>query len=424
MTLRPGDPGFDAARRVWNLDIDRHPAAIVYPESPAAVAQALRTARDLGLPLAVRGGGHSQAGHSVCDGGMVIDLARLDGIVVSPGNATVRVGAGVRTGALLDALRPAGLVTPTGGCPDVGIGGLTLGGGTGALMARFGATCDNLLAADVITASGAHITASENEHPDLFWALRGGGGNFGIVTSFDLRVHPLERVLAGRFLFPVSRAREVMRRYRDLLPELPDDLQTSGGIASAETSPAFFIGVCHCGEANEANRVVERWRAALRPQSSDVAWMPFAADLELPAIAGDGTGTFLPDLNDSVIEVLASSFAAAPPFCTAVWNDYHGAVTRIAPEATAFPLRQRGCDLFVHAGWRRAEWRDAALAWLRELGAGLRSHAAGAYVNSLGCEPASRTADAYGSNFDRLREIKGRYDPSNLFRHNHNIPPA
>jgi FAD/FMN-containing dehydrogenase len=423
VTLRPGDPGYDAARRVWNLDIDRHPAAIVYPESPAAVAQALYFARDRGLPLAVRSGGHSQAGHSVCDGGVVIDLGRLDRIRVDPGRRTVHTGAGVRTGALLAALGPAGLVTPTGGCPDVGIGGLTLGGGTGALMARFGATCDNLLSADVVTVSGEFVRASANQHPDLFWALRGGGGNFGIATGFELRAHRLDRVLSGRLLFPVHRAREAMLRYRDLARDAGDDLQTSGGIVSSETQPAFFIALCHCGEANAANHVIDRWRAALRPDTDDIAWNPYTADLELPAIAGDGTGAFLPDLSDAVVDILADAFAAAPPFCTAAWNDYHGAVTRVAVEATAFPLRRRGCDLFVHAGWRSAGSRDAALAWLRELADALRPFAAGVYVNSLGHEPMSRTADAYGPNFDRLRAIKGRYDPANVFRHNHNIPP-
>jgi FAD/FMN-containing dehydrogenase len=423
VTLRPGDPGYDDARRVWNLDIDRHPAAIVYPGSPGEVAQAIRLARDGGLPLAVRSGGHSQAGHSVCDDGVVIDLGHLDRITVDAGHRTVRVGAGVRTGALLDALRPLGLVTPTGACPDVGIGGLTLGGGTGALMARFGATCDNVLSAEVVTASGEPITASATEHPDLFWAMRGGGGNFGIVTSFELRVHAIDRVLSGRFLFPVSRTREVIGRYRELLQDVPDDLQTSGGIVSSGTEPSLFIALCHCGEANDANDLVARWRAALRPDSSDVAWSPYAADLELPAIAGDGTGAFLPELTDTLIDLLAGSFAAAPPFCTVAWNDYHGAVTRVAVDATAFPLRYRGYDLFVHAGWRSSEWRGAAMAWLHELASGLRPHAAGVYVNSLGCEPASRTADAYGPNYDRLRAIKGRYDPANVFCHNHNIPP-
>jgi FAD/FMN-containing dehydrogenase len=291
-------------------------------------------------------------------------------------------------------------------------------------MARFGATCDNLLSAEVITAAGDLITASAHEHPDLFWALRGGGGNFGAVTAFDLRVHPLDRVLTGRFLFPVSRTRDVIRRYRDLLPEATDDLQTSGGIASSESTPSLFIAVCHCGEATEANDLVERWRVALRPETDDITWTPYTADLELPAIAGDGTGAFVPDLSDAVIDELARSFSAAPPFCTAAWNDYHGAVTRLAPEATAFPLRRRGCDFFVHAGWRATEWRDAALTWLRDLAAALQPHTAGVYVNSLGNEPATRTADAYGANYDRLRAIKARYDPSNVFRHNHNIPPA
>ncbi|HUQ72865.1 MAG TPA: FAD-binding oxidoreductase [Planctomycetaceae bacterium] len=428
----PGDDGYDAARRIWNLDADRRPAVIACCTSGTDVRRALELARTDHLDLAVRGGGHSQAGFSVCDGGVVVDLAGLNAIDVHPGRDAVRVGAGARVGALIDALTPVGLVTPTGGCPDVGLGGLTLGGGESFLMGKLGTVSDSLLSAEIVTADGATITASADSHPDLFWALRGGGGNFGIATSFTLRTYPIDRVLAGRFMFPVSRTREVVRIYRDLIAEAPDEFQTSGGIVSrpvttdgeAEVAVTLFIEVCHCGAANDANGLVDRWRASLRPDSDDVAWGPYAATLILPPIASSGTGAFVPELNDPVVDILSDYFLSAPPSCTAAWNDHHGAVTRIPVAATAFPLRQRGFDLFVHAGWKTPALRPGALEWLTGLSRQLQPFASGVYVNSLGNEPPDRTAEAYGPNYARLRTVKSIYDPGNVFRGNHNIPPA
>ena len=421
--ILPVDAAYNASRRIWNLDIDRRPAAIVRCADETDVARAVDFGRAQGLVVAVRSGGHSQAGHSTCEGGMVIDLGRLNQVAVDRGARVARVEAGTRVGAMLDAMRAVGMTTPSGGCPDVGIGGLTLGGGESFLMARYGAVCDNLLSAQIVTAAGHLVTASADEHADLYWAIRGGGGNFGIVTAFAFRLHPLDHVLSGRFLFPVSRTSEVVRRYRDLMTSAPDELQTSGGIVSSEHEPALSIVVCHCGSAAAGHRLMDHWRARLRPESDDIQWKPYSADFIVPPMASGGTGAFLPELSDDVIEVLAEYFSTAPPLCTATWTDYHGAVTRVPPDAMAFPLRSAGYDVFVQVSWKAAERRDGALEWLRGLHSALRPWARGVYINNIGNEPPVRTSDAYGTNYERLAHIKAKYDADNFFHLNHNIRP-
>ncbi len=421
--ILPVDSAYDAARRVWNLDIDRRPALIVCCADEDDVVRAVDFARSRGLIVAVRSGGHSQAGHSVCDGGMLIDLGRLEDADVDPRRRVARIGAGMRVGAMLDATGAFGVATPTGDCPDVGIAGLTLGGGESLLMARYGAVCDNLISARIVTADFRIMTASADENADLYWAIRGGGGNFGIATALYFQLHPLARVLSGRLIFPVGRAREVMRRYRDLMASAPDELQTSGGLVSSEDEPALFIAVCHCGDPESGNALIDRWRASLQPESDNVKWIPYSADFILPAVASNGGGSFIQELSDDVIDVLADSFSSAPPSCTAAWNDYHGAVTRVLPDAMAFPLRDPGYDVFVHATWKTAESRNDALTWLSELHFALRPSERGVYVNNIGTESAEQTAAAYGANFERLRRIKAKYDPDNFFRLNHNVRP-
>jgi hypothetical protein len=203
----------------------------------------------------------------------------------------------------------------------------------------------------------------------------------------------------------------------------PDELQTSGGLASSQEEPALFIAVCHCGDADSGNSLIDRWRVSLRPESDTVKWVSYSADFVLPAVASSGSGSFLPDLNDDLIDVLADSFSGAPPWCTAAWNDYHGAVTRVRPDAMAFPLRHPGYDVFVHASWKTEESRRDALTWLSELHSALRRWERGVYVNNIGTESADQTAAAYGANFERLSTIKAKYDPDNFFHLNHNIRP-
>jgi len=223
-------------------------------------------------------------------------------------------------------------------------------------------------------------------------------------------------------LFPVRRTREVVRRYRDLMTGAPDELQTSGGVTGA-SEPALTITVCHCRNADAGRRLMDKWRARLRPAADDITWKPYSADSVMPPRASGGAGAFLPQLSDEVIEVLADSFSAVPPGCTATWTDYHGAVTRVPPDATAFPLRHAGYDVFVQASWTEAARRAVALEWLRRVHGALKPWARGVYVNNIGNEPAMRTRDAYGPNYERLTAIKATYDPDNFFHHNHNIQP-
>ena len=420
----PGDPIYDSARLVWNRAADRHPAAIVRCADADDVRRAVEGARSRQLPLAVRSGGHSQAAFGVCDGGVVVDLSALRAIAVDRDRRVARVASGARVADVLDATLAHGLATPMGGCPDVGVGGLTLGGGENFLMATYGAVCDNVLAAGVVVADGRVLTASAEDHADLFWAIRGGGGNFGIVTWFDYQLHPVIDVLSGMLLFPISRAADTLRRYRDLMATVPDALETSGGLTFREGEPVFFLALCHCGGRRDGEAVVRRWQSALQSESDTVSWSPYSADLVVPAARSTGTGIFLPALSDEAIDALAAAMPLAPPSATATWNDFHGAVTRVPRDAMAFPLRERGFDLFISAPWEDEPGRRAAVAWVEDLHRALAPLGRGVYVNNLNADEAHRIRDAYGSQYDRLAATKAVYDPGNVFRVNHNIPPA
>ena len=421
--ILPADEAFDSARRVWNRAIDLQPAAIVRAASVADVRRAIEFSRTADVRLAIRSGGHSQAGHGTCDAGIVLDLGSFRSVGVDDQARVARVAAGARVSDVLDATQRFGLLTPMGGCPDVGVGGLTLGGGENFLMAKYGAVCDNLRSAQVVLADGQVVTANDAEHVDLFWALRGGSGNFGVVTSFEYECHSVREVLSGQLAFPVSRAAEVMRRYRDLVRDAPDELSTSGGLSPIPHGPTFFLSVCFSGQQAEGERLIDRWIAALRPNKETVTWGPYASELSVPAAPSVGTGRFLPDLNDEVVEAFAAGIAAAPAAASAVWNDLHGAVTRVSLDATAFPLRERGFDLFLSVPWMNEAERAAAIAWSSDLSTTLAPFSRGVYVNNLNETESGRVHEAFGTHYPRLATIKRRYDPDNFFRVNHNIEP-
>ena len=420
----PEDVEYNDARQVWNRAIDRRPAAIVRCASVDDVRRGLEFGVTHGLEIAVRSGGHSQAGHGVADDALVLDLRGLNRIAVNETSLTARVEGGAIVSELMTALGPHGLVTPTGGCADVGLGGLTLGGGENLLMARYGAVCDNVLAADVVLADGRLVAANPHDHADLFWAIRGGGGNFGIVTRFEYRLIRLESLLSGLLYFPVSRTAEVLRVYRDLMVEAPDDLQTAGGLTGTPHGAALMVSFSYCGGLSEGERIADRWRKQLRPTKDTVQAGPYTAEFSMGGGPSAGGGAFLPELSDAVIDVLASFYPSAPPDASAVWNDFHGAVTRVPIEATAFSLRRRGFDLFISAPWHDAEGRQQTLAWVRGLHASLRSHADGVYVNNLEDEGEARVRESYGPNYSRLSRVKAQYDPRNIFHVNQNIVPS
>ena len=266
----PDDVAYDQARQVWNRAVDRRPAAIVSCASVDDVRRGLEFALTHRLEIAVRSGGHSQAGHGVADGALVLDLRALNRVVVDPSSLSARVEGGAIVSELMTAWRPYGLVTPTGGCADVGLGGLTLGGGENMLMARYGAVCDNLLATEVVLADGRLVVANPREHADLFWAIRGGGGNFGIVTGFEYQLFRLDSVLSGLFYFPVSRTADVLHVYRNLIAEAPDELQTAGGLTGTPEGPALIVAFCYCGVLAHGERIADLWRKWLRPTKDTV----------------------------------------------------------------------------------------------------------------------------------------------------------
>jgi FAD/FMN-containing dehydrogenase len=419
----PTDDAFDSARLVWNRAIDVQPLAVVRCAGLEDVVRTIDFARTQEVPVAIRSGGHSQAGHGTCDGGIVVDLGSFRSVGVDDTGRVARVAAGARVSDVMDATQRYGLLTPMGGCPDVGVGGLTLGGGENFLMAKYGAVCDNLRAARVVTVDGRVLTASDQEHPDLFWALRGGSGNFGVVTSFEYRLYPIREVLAGQLVFPIRRAAEVMRRYRDLMQSAPDELTTSGGLSPIPNGPMFFLHVCYCGDQQQGQRLLDGWLSALKPEKDTIEWGPYQSELSVPAAASVGTGRFLPELTDEVIEAFVSALVEAPAAASAVWNDLHGAVTRVALDETAFPLRHPGFDLFLSVPWTTDEERDGAIAWSSALSRALAPFSRGVYVNNLNETESDRVREAFGPHYTRLAAIKKRYDPDNFFRVNHNIKP-
>jgi len=422
--ILPGDAAFNAARVVWNRAIDVHPAAIVRCADVGDVVRTIEFARTSDLPLAVRSGGHSQAGHGTCADGIVLDLGSFRSVDVDRAAGLVRVTGGARVLDVLDALQPFGLLTPMGGCADVGVGGLTLGGGENFLMAKYGAVCDNLLSAEIVLSDGRLVRASEREFPDLFWAIRGGGGNFGVATSFEYRLHAVSEVLSGELVFPVVAAGDALRRYRDLVSDAPDELSTSGGLSPIPDGPMFFLSLCYCGEREDGDRLVRRWLERLAPEKENVKWGPYASELSVPAAPSVGTGRFLAGFPDRAIDIFTAAATVAPERASAVWNDFHGAVTRVPVAATAFPLRQRGFDLFISVPWETDADRAAAIDWSSQLANELKPFSRGVYMNNLNETEADRVPDAYGPHYERLAAIKAIYDPDNFFRVNHNIRPV
>jgi len=424
--IRPASEGYDAARRVWNGKYDRAPGIIVRCADATDVARAVDFARSENVLVAVRGGSHSGAGHGTCDGGMVIDLSRMKGLEVDPEQAVARAEPGVRSIEMDAATQRHGVATVMAACPTVGIGGFTLGGGYGILGGKLGFSRDNLLSADVVLADGTTVVADEETNPDLFWAIRGGGGNFGIVTSFRYRVHPVTEVLGGVLLYDLAQASDVLAFFNETAGSMPDALTGAPAFAATPDGPIFVIEVCHAGDLAAGEAALAPLRAFGSPLQDLVRPMPY---LELkgqgpnppPGTRSEMRGGFLPELKDEVIAALTGAMAEAPPGSIAAMMHLHGATTR---GDTAFPLRDPGFDLFMTAEWEEASQAETPIGWVRGLGDALAPHFRGVYVNVLDDEGPERVRTAYGAGLSRLVELKGRYDPDNFFRVNHNIAPA
>jgi FAD/FMN-containing dehydrogenase len=440
----PGDPGYDEARRVWNGDIDRRPALIVRCTGVADVRDGLAFGRRHGLPVSIRGGGHNVSGSAVAEGGLMLDLSPMRTVRIDPVRRLVRVDPGVTLGGLDRETQVHGLAVPAGIVTTTGVAGLTLGGGIGWLMRRHGLTSDRLRSADVLTADGELHVVGDDREPDLFWAIRGGGGNFGIVTSFEFeapRVGP--EVLAGMALYSLEDGVEVLRAYRDWAGQAPDEVTTILALRTVLPLPAIpaplhgrrvvLVGACHVGEPGEA----ERSLAPLRrlhgaPLLDTIARKPFLAHqrtFEASVPWGHGyywKSLFLDRLSDPAIERLVERAAfAAQPWSYVILFELGGAVGRVPEEACAYSGRTAGFAVNINGVWEPGAGGSAERAWTRDLFEALAPHAGGGvYVNFLGDEGEDRVRAAYGAaKYERLVELKTRYDPGNVFRLNQNIPP-
>ncbi len=430
--LRPGDAGYDEARTVWNGLIDRRPALIARCAGTADVIQAVNFARTRQLLVSVRGGGHSAAGHAVCDGGLMIDLSRMKGIRVAPARRTARAEPGVTWGEFDRETQAFALATTGGIVPTTGIAGLTLGGGLGYLMRRFGLACDNLLSVDLVTADGQLRTASATEHPDLFWGVRGGGGNLGIVTSFEYRLHPVGPLVLGGFVFhPLSVAKEALRFYRELTRAAPEELTVHFAFAtSPEGQPVVVFITCYSGPLERGEDVLRPLRHFGAPLADLVSAMPYTAlqalggPLYPPGRLNYWKASFLEDLSDEAIDTLIARFETVPsPFTAVAIEQLGGAVSRVGQDATAFTQRSVPYSLVITSEWTDPAESDRNIQWTRDFWAAMRPfESEAAYVNYLGADEQARIQAAYGGGtYERLLALKERYDPTNLFRHNQNI---
>jgi FAD binding domain/Berberine and berberine like len=430
--ITPDSPLYDSGRRLWNGMIDKRPAAIARCSGVADVVTCVEYAGEHDVPLAIRGGGHHVAGLAMCNDGLVIDLSRMRGAHVDPHARTIRAQAGMCWGDFDRETQVFGLATTGGAVSTTGIAGLTLGGGVGWLNGRCGFVCDNVLAFEVVTADGRVRTASAREEPDLYWALRGGGGNFGVVTSFEYQLYPINTVLAGLLVHPLERGREVLQFYRDYVTSAPDELTI---YAAALTTPDGFEALalvpCYCGDNLENGaRILEPLRRFGPPVADLVAPMPYISVQRLLDDACPyGIHSYwkmntMPAITDDAIETFVSyARIRTSARSIALFEHYHGQALRVAPDATAFRLRSDQFSIVILALWDGGA-ADAHIEWTRNFWNAMSpSSGGGVYVNALNADEESRLRDAYGLNYGRLSEIKTRYDPSNLFRVNHNIRP-
>ena len=446
--LKPGEPDYDKARVVFNGMFDRRPALIARCSGVPDVIDAVRFARRHHLLTAVRAGGHSVAGNSMCNDGLVIDLSRMNNVTVHRNRRIARVQAGATWGDVDRETQAFGLATPGGIVSHTGVAGLTLNGGIGWLRNKYGLTCDNLVSAEVITANGDVFTASADENADLLWGLRGGGGNFGIVTSFEFALHPVGPLVAAVFAFyPIAAARDVLKRWRKWIASAPDEASTEIVTWTAPAAATLPPGVhdqavviaagVYAGDAQEGLRVLQPLRQFGDPLGEIAGAIPYrgvqsAFDASLPntgEVIAYWKSLYLNDLTDSAIEIMADRAEHRTSRSTMVFVQHlGGAVRRVPTNATAFPTRHAAFVMNVMGDWRDPRETPHHVAWVREAWNRLAPHSTGAvYLNYIGQEEKDADAlvrSAFGSNYDRLAQIKRKYDPTNLFRLNQNIEPA
>ena len=453
----PRDRSYEAARRVysWNPITNKFPAMIVRCAVPADVIQAVNFARANNLEVAVKGGAHDIQGSSVCGGGMVIDLSPMKQIRIDPDRRIAHVGAGATAGELNAAAHLHGMAACLGCDPGPGIAGVTLGGGMGWLTAKYGAACDNVLSMQIVTADGQSQFADNQHNEDLFWGLRGGGGNFGIVTEFEYRLHPVRKIFGGFLAYPVSQARQFYKAYRDMMAEAPDELVVETvSMAAFEgipfKRPVVIAVVCYCGDPDDGDRILKPMRSSMRPIADSIGMIPYVALQRHPplnvgrALLGNrGVGDVairpldrrlqynhwkaasLGDLTDAAIDTLIECIEGAPKGWSIGMGHYvHGAVARVDPSETAF-IRRPGFSYFFEEDWFDPSEADPAMNWVDRSWDAMQPYShLGTYVNFLSVPGDDAVKLTYGANYSRLATLKRRYDPSNFFHLNRNIKPA
>jgi FAD/FMN-containing dehydrogenase len=431
--LRPDDEGYAAACALWNGMIDKHPALIARCATSQDVVSAVNFAREQGMQLSVRGGGHSAAGTALVDDGLVVDLSQMRSVQVDADRRIAYAQGGATWADFDKATHAHGLATTGGAISTTGVAGLTLGGGLGWLMRSFGMTCDNLIGAEVVTASGDVIRASESENADLLWGLRGGGGNFGVVTNFEFRLHPLDTVLGGMIAHPFERAREALEFYREFNRDAPDELAV---FCPMMTTPdgvkvVAFV-VCYAGDPEKGQDVIKPLLEWGPPVMAEVGPMPYPQMQQMldeafpPGLQVYWRGDFIRSLHDEVIDKMIEHFRNVPsPLSALLLERFGGQVSRIPEESSAFVHRHADYNLAIISRWADPSEADQNIAWARAIHDDIRPYSTGVYVNYLGEEGEDRIKAAYGPDvYARLAQLKAKYDPENLFRANHNIQPV
>jgi FAD/FMN-containing dehydrogenase len=441
--LLPGYAPYESARKIWNAMIDKRPAVIARCESTSDVVRAVNFARDNGLLLAIRGGGHNIAGNAMCDDGLVIDLSRMKASKVDPAGRRVTIEGGATLADLDAATQAHGLATPLGINSTTGVAGLSLGGGFGWLSRKFGMTIDNLESAELVTAKGAVVHASASEHPELFWALRGGGGNFGVVTRFEFRLHPVgPDLLSGLIAYPLSQAKSVLQQYREFAAGAPEELSVWSVLRLAPPLPflpdsahgkgMIALALIYAGDPIKGEKLIAPLRNFGTPLGEHVGVQPYLAWQQTfdPLLTAGARNywkshnfTSLKDgLFDAVIEYIEKQ---PSPQCEIFFGALGEATARPAPDATAYPHRDAQFVMNVHCRWMEAADDQRCIGWARDFfKASAPFASAGVYVNFLSADEGDRVASAYGANYPRLAQVKRQYDPENLFRVNQNIKPA
>ncbi len=420
--LTSASRGYDDARKVWNQAYDRRPLAMARCADLDDVRRCVAFGRRHDLPVAIRGGGHSYAGFGVADGGLQVDLAAFSAVAVDPIRRLASVGGGVRIQDLLSASLAVGLITPMGACGDVGVAGLALAGGDTAGRGLFGTACDNIVGAQLVSADGEVLELSAHQNEDLFWAIRGGGGNFGVVTRLDLRLYPVTPYHRAAFAFGWRDVAGALRTYGDLVRDAPDEAR-AGFYLDPESGVSASCG--YYGDASAAAAYLEKWKAAFRPVEAQMSNPAPDPQGELWATTSvDVDGAFIEDLSDGVVDVLARAAIEGRGVGQLLLGLSNGVAARVPMTATAYPLRGRGLSTLIDAEWHHPEDRERAERWVAQTGAALRPWARRAYVNYLPPSSPARIREIYGVNYPRLAAIKARYDPANLFRSNQNILPA